>query len=527
MTAALAVGYDWLYDFVSPADRAMIRAAIVRNGLQPGLAGLRPKGHLTTLHNNWVQVCHGGLTLGALALADEEPAVARAVVEKSRPAMARIMRLFAPDGGFEEGPIYWDFATSYNVFYLAALDTALGTDFGLAQTKGFADTGRYRIQTIGPLWKLANFGDCGEWAPASPQMFWLAQKFHRPEYALHEREFVAAKGSSGRFAILDLLWLKAASDLPAAIEPPRGVKFDRINAAFFRTSWNDPQAIYVAFKGGDNHASHTHLDLGQFILDAFGQRWAIDMGPDNYGLPGYFGKQRWSYYRIGSAGHNTLTINDQNQALDAAAPLVAFESSPGRSFAIADLSAAYREQLHSWQRGIALLDGRRVLLQDEIAPAKGVPIVWHLHTRATTAIGTGGARAVLSQGGESLTARILSPPGGTFSTMKPNPAAAPDTEPRRRRSDDPSPLGVGPHDDHGPICFRQQSGHANIEAAETVAGRTRSSISEVDDVAEFVKTPLPHCDAARQDLCRITAAFFCWEWAAAVQLCLNWERLRP
>ena len=319
MTAALAVGYDWLYDFVSPADRAMIREAIVRNGLQPGLAGLRPKGHLTTLHNNWVQVCHGGLTFGALALADEEPAVARAVVEKSQPAMARIMRLFAPDGGFEEGPIYWDFATSYNVFYLAALDTALGTDFGLAQAKGFADTGRYRIQTIGPLWKLANVGDCGEWAPASPQMFWLAQKFHRPEYALHEREFVAAKGSSGRFAILDLLWLKAASDLPAAIEPPRGVKFDRINAAFFRTSWNDPQAIYVAFKGGDNHASHTHLDLGQFILDAFGQRWAIDMGPDNYGLPGYFGKQRWSYYRIGSAGHNTLTINDQNQALDAAA----------------------------------------------------------------------------------------------------------------------------------------------------------------------------------------------------------------
>ena len=29
---------------------------------------------------------------------------------------------FAPDGGWAEGPGYWNYATSYNVYMLAALD---------------------------------------------------------------------------------------------------------------------------------------------------------------------------------------------------------------------------------------------------------------------------------------------------------------------------------------------------------------------------------------------------------------------
>ena len=38
-----------------------------------------------------------------------------------------------------------------------------------------------------------------------------------------------------------------------------------------------------------------HLDLGTFVLDALGQRWAGDLGPDDYDLPGYFGPERFTY----------------------------------------------------------------------------------------------------------------------------------------------------------------------------------------------------------------------------------------
>ena len=44
MTTALAVGYDWLYDVITPADRATIREAIVRLGLDEGLKVYDSKG---------------------------------------------------------------------------------------------------------------------------------------------------------------------------------------------------------------------------------------------------------------------------------------------------------------------------------------------------------------------------------------------------------------------------------------------------------------------------------------------------
>ena len=47
-----------------------------------------------------------------------------------RASIVLAMKTFGPDGGWPEGPGYWNYATAYNIFYLAALETALGTDFG-------------------------------------------------------------------------------------------------------------------------------------------------------------------------------------------------------------------------------------------------------------------------------------------------------------------------------------------------------------------------------------------------------------
>ena len=41
--------------------------------------------------NNWNQVCNGGLTVGALAVADVEPDVARQVIEAARASIPLAM----------------------------------------------------------------------------------------------------------------------------------------------------------------------------------------------------------------------------------------------------------------------------------------------------------------------------------------------------------------------------------------------------------------------------------------------------
>ncbi len=430
MTAALGIGYDWLYSTLSPADRATIKNAIATKGIDPWLERIGSGEAIHHEHNNWNQVCNGGESVGALAIADEEPGRAQQILEHAQTAIASIMQLFAPDGGFEEGPGYWNYATSYNVLYIAALDSALGKDFGASDATGFSTTVDYHIQSTGPTLEYANFGDAEPDVYPSPQVFWFARRFHRPFYAAHERPIVVnttlnprQQKESSRFSMPGLMWA-ALPPVPGDNSPlPRVESFARVAQAYLRSAWDDPNAWYVGFKGGDARASHGHLDLGSFVLDALGQRWASDLGPDSYGLPGYFGRQRWSYYRMRTEGHNTLTIDGQNQDLDAKSPLSATGSAGGRLYAIANLDQAYKGKLASWSRGIEILGNQQALVQDEIAPARPVDVTWNFHTFATVAIAPDGRSATLTRNGVTLRARILAPAGVRFSTANTQPPA--------------------------------------------------------------------------------------------------------
>ena len=411
MTHALAIGYDWLYQELSADDRTKIRNAIVTMGLREAEKVYRKGGWWAKSEYNWNQVCNGGITLGALAVAEDEPQLAAYIVGEALKSIQLAMHEYAPDGGWGEGPGYWSYATSYNVYFLAGLESALGTDFGLSRIEGFSLAGDFRMHCIGPTKQSFNFADAGDRTSGAPCMYWLAQKFNRPQYAWHEREELAGQKA------LDLWWFQPQGALPA--DCPTDRWFQHVNVAFLRSKWNDPRAVFVGFKGGDNHVNHSHLQLGSFVLDADGQRWVLQLGPDNYNLPGYFGKLRWTYYRLGTAGQNTLLIDGQNQDPKAVAPITAFHTAPDRAHAVADLSAAYAGKSQQVARGIALLDRRQVLVQDELVGARG-QVTWQIHTK--TKIDLDGQRAVLHLNNETLHAQILSPAGATFAV---EPASAP------------------------------------------------------------------------------------------------------
>ena len=426
MTTALAIGYDWLHADLTTEHRAVVRQAIVDKGLKPGLAAYAAGAWWAVEgRNNWTQVCNGGLLAGALAIADEEPAMAARVLEAVQgDGMRRRLAKYAPDGGDEEGPGYWDYATTYTVFFLSALESALGSDLGWGDTAGLADTGHFRMQSIGPSGLTFNYADAREPAGGAPQMFWLAGRYDRPAYAAHERERISRTG--GRPEIFHLLW---APRIPAgpATPPSAAARFSGVDVAFLRGDWREPTTTWVGVKGGSNRASHAHLDLGTFVLDALGERWAIDLGPDDYNLPGYFGQHRWSYFRLRTESHNTLLVNGTRQDAAAAAPLLAFSDDSYRPFAVVDLTEAYAPAVTRAHRGVALVDGRDVLVQDEVE-APGADVVWQMLTRAKVVQDAGGA--VLHQAGKALALRIVEPAGARLlvgaAAAPPPQAAQPD-----------------------------------------------------------------------------------------------------
>ncbi len=415
---AFGIGYDWLYDELGD-DRETIRTALIEKGLKPGLECYRGEsrfGWWFRSSHNWNQVCNGGLSIGALAVADECPEIAAEIIASAVRSLPTAMASYAPDGGWAEGPGYWHYATRYNVYCLAALDSALGKDFGLSQSPGFADAGLFRTHSIGPQGLTFNYADAHSGSGPAEEMFWLARKFDRPLYAWHEREMT----KRGRPNPLDITWFDPRGALPSTEQLPPDAQFTGVDVAFFRSRWDDRNAVYVGFKGGDNKANHSHLDLGTFVLDAGGVRWAVDLGGDYYNLPGYFGGKRWTYYRLRTESHNTLVINGENQNVQAKAPLIAFESTPALAFAIADLTAAYENHVEQAHRGIALIDRSRVLVQDDLVMnGERVEVVWGMVTPAEVELA--GSRAILHQEGMTLVAEVLSPKGASFEVLSTTP----------------------------------------------------------------------------------------------------------
>jgi hypothetical protein len=410
MSHAFAIGYDWMYDALSPDDRTMIRRALVEKGLRPAAQEYTSRAFWTRATHNWNLVCNGAIIVSALAIADEEPGLAGTLVAQALASLPTAIATYAPDGAWPEGPGYWEYGTLYLATALAALTGALGTDFGLAEAAGLSTTGRFRLHVTGPTGLFFNFGDAAQRAGDAPMLFWLARRYDDPILAVAGRD-----AATGRSSARDLLWYDSRGSAADVAGLPLDARYQDTHLAFFRSAWNDKDAIYVGFKGGDNAADHAHLDLGTFVLDALGQRWAVDLGPDDYDLPGYFGAERWTYDRLKTSGQNTLMLDGANQDPKARAPLTEYRAGPDGAFAIADLTAAYANggatRVH---RGITLRDNRaRVLIQDEIEASKPVELTWTMHTQADVELQ--GDRALLSQGGAVLEVRLMGPAGATFS----------------------------------------------------------------------------------------------------------------
>ena len=440
MTHALGIGYDWLYHCLDGETRSTVRRAIAAKGLAAGVAAYREEHHFAMRGTNWNQVCNGGLGIGALAVADEEPELAEQVLARALASIRRAMETYAPDGGWDEGILYWHYGTRYLVYFLQSLETALGEDFGLAGMPGFDRSGDFRIHTVGPLGKTFNYGDGYEEAGGAPEMFWLARRFHKPHFARHQLQWLDdhhldPKGLPRNEGALaqDLLWFEAKGG--EAPELPLDALFRKIEVACFRSGWDDGNAIFVGFKGGEGGVSHGHMDLGSFVLDALGWRWALDLGMEEYEIRDFLlhsgrVKERWEIYRLGTRSHNTLVIGNTFQNPTARTTILRFASTPRDAFAIADLTEAYQNARRVW-RGVALLQRRQVLVQDEVHMDASADVHWGMLTEAE--IETEGREATLVQGDARLQARIVEPEGGFFEVEGCDPPEPQKQQPGVRR----------------------------------------------------------------------------------------------
>jgi len=434
MTAAFGVGYDWLRAYWSEAEAARLADATVDHGLSPALPGYRseePPPDLRWMHgdNNWNTVCNGGLTLGALALLGDDHGhgdLPSEVIEGARESVRRPFAAVGPNGGWEEGIGYWGYNAKYLVFYLASLENTLGTDFGFGDRPGVANLGEFPLQMMSPANLPFRFGDAGFGRPAEPGLFWIAERFDRPTYAGYQVRGLDAgiPDPPGRSFAMNVLWYDPGN----AVDPETaGLDRDRQfpggdESAVARAEWGDPGAAFLGFKAGNNQAGHGDLDVGTFVYDAAGVRWACDVGANSYerAEPAYWESgpdgRRWQFYRKRAEGHNTLVVGpddapDQDPLADCSVRSLRGDDEAVR--AVAELSDAYPGA--TVRRGVGLVDDRTELVVRDELDAGGDEVWWFMHTEAD--LDVDGRSATLRRDGECVRAAVVSPEDAAFEVM--------------------------------------------------------------------------------------------------------------
>jgi hypothetical protein len=411
MTTGLAIGYDWLYDSLSPDTRAAVRTAIVEKGLEPGSDPAKNRWY--HMRNNWNQVCLGGMALGALAVYEHEPEMARQILDSVPQYKQNGLEPYRPDGVYPEGPGYWSYGTTYQMLLIEGLRTALGTDGGLLQAPGLLASADFMLHATAPSGRYYNFADGAERADISPALFLMARLRHlprliaQPESLLRER----LKSSEGvdRFLPLIALWRPPLDALTGVPDPPLHWSGQGPNPiATWRSSWSDSDAFYFAIKGGGAAVSHGHMDGGSFLLEWGGVRWAVDLGNQSYhslekiGFGLWDARQegdRWKVFRLNNFSHNTLTIEGQLHNAGGLATLLEADASG----ALIDLTPVFLAgQASRVLRRVRVEDGTTVVLVDELEGLRpGASVRWAMATGASVTI-EGSASAVLTQAGRTL-----------------------------------------------------------------------------------------------------------------------------
>lgn len=416
LTMGIAIGYDWLHSELSDSSKKVIREAIVNKGLIPSKEG---NNWWLQANTNWNQVCNAGMTFGALAVQEHYPELAKEIIDRAFNSIKLAMKVYSPDGVYPEGYGYWHYGTTFNLLFLSAVEKVFGDDKGLSSTPGFLKTAYFLKHMITPSQISFNWGDSQPSANLSVAMFWFAEKLQDPSLLWSEKKFLEQNNFSRYKQIRELpaimIWAKN-TPLSNITTPEKNYYFGQGEnpMSAMRSSWLDSDAIFLGFKGGAPNVPHGHMDVGSFVMESDGVRWAGDPGTQDYNSLESIGMDIWKYHQaadrwkvliLNNRSHNVLTINDKQQNVSGYAKLDRYSGDKDFMYSISDLTRIYEEDAVAVKRGVAIKNNKYIIIRDEIqTSSKEAKVRWAMFTTANVVLGDN--FATLSSNGKKLFLKV-------------------------------------------------------------------------------------------------------------------------
>lgn len=427
MTTAVAIAYDWLFDALPETTRKIIKGSIYKNAISNVLREYEKggPGSWAKRETNWNVVCNTGMTLGALAVAEDYPEEAETILKNAAHYMPNCLKHFAPDGVCYEGPAYWGYTNSYLSLYLKAVNDNGGDQGGIGQLPGVSRTALFYKRTLTPSGQRFNFGNASaEEVLNTPAFFFFSKHYGQPEIAEWFRKeiekTIRQNQPMHQLFFLSLPWFNPASPAQNEQIPALEVYHNSINDLLvLNVDRKEKGSVFLVAKGGLPNQAHQQMDCGAFIIESDSVCWTEDLGADDYALPGFWdgkpGGDRWKYFRNNNFSHNTLNIDRQPQYANGKAFVCEENTHTAHPYARLDLSEVYKVQAHKAFRKFTLINDHTIEVEDEVELRNtSSTVFWTAATKADVTIN--GSVAQLQKDGKVFYFRILSPEGTTFHT---------------------------------------------------------------------------------------------------------------
>ena len=423
MIHGTAIAYDWLYNWFTAEERRIIREKLAYQARLMFDASFMERMYWArTVQQNHYWFDNYAIGVAGAALYGEVPE-AEVWMAWSWDRLQGTLKTFAADGGFHEGPAYWNFSMGSLFRWIDLYEHTTGQPIAYADT-WLRKTGYFPIHYLYPdLRSGAAIEDTFRpgVVPTLETLLWLAAR-NNDARLFKVAELVHEGNRSTHW------WTLKA--LAAGIDPatgtldelmPKRAYYPDVEMYFARTSWRSDATMFALGArplGGHTLArlietypwiggvGHNHPAQNSFVLYGRGKELLID--------PGYTLKKL-------TANHNTVLVDGQGQYGDGERWPRWY---PGWShigyastqfpYVRGEAASAYPPELglKRFTRQMLMLDARRVVIADHLEADRPRRFTWLLHfDEDANVVSAGEGRYSATYDGASLQIAILTPEG--------------------------------------------------------------------------------------------------------------------
>ncbi len=273
---SIAYAYDMLYELLTEKQKEKCLKALSEKIYPDFIAAhtlyYKEQNYFTYKdgHHDWWTNCyfswnsHINATIGLAALATlweipESPAVLYMARESLKYTHPEFDQDSIESGGYDEGPMMWAVHLADLTRFYVALKKIFDTDDGFFALPGVSKSMYFWTDFVAPDQRYVPFGSTQYRKVIDPpsELYYLGKKYDNNDFV----KFIDKHAHFEHLLPFAILWRPIISD--STLPPPRPeiIKYDDIQWAIFNT-----KKLYVPFKGGDNAANNTQLDVGNMLL---------------------------------------------------------------------------------------------------------------------------------------------------------------------------------------------------------------------------------------------------------------------